>query len=108
MVQFFNGFARGGVVGNEAHVILRSVHFLHIDAATIGAPADAAVIALGGIAGVQINDAVGPQVIHADAHQVDGLPCHRIFGGVHRGLPSGNFGGGGHRYERIVGYLALV
>ena len=96
VVEFCHRLACGGVVTHHVHIVLRTIHLLHIDGATVGAPSDATEIAVGGVASVQIDDAARSHVVHADSHLVGGLTSHWIFFGSRCSHQVGGVGKFGH------------
>ena len=75
-------FAVGGVVAHEAAVVLVAVELKHVHGLRVGTPRNVGEIAVGGVAGLQVDRLVGVHVVHADGHLVRRLARHGVFVGL--------------------------
>ena len=70
-----------GIIFHEVGTILRAGHFKHINALSVGTPSDVGKIAVGGVAGIEPNGAVGSGVEDAHRDFVARHACHGVFVG---------------------------
>ena len=101
-VNLFALFSAQCVVGNQAAVVLVAVQLEHIDALAVGRPCDVGEIAVGRVAGIQIDDVFRGRVVDAHRHLVRCLTCHRVFVGLACGFAREDVD------LRVVGHHRLV
>ena len=74
-----------GIIFHEVGTILRAGHFKHINALPVGTPSDVGKIAVGGVAGIEPNGAIGSGVEDTHRDFVARHSCHRVFVGSRHG-----------------------
>ena len=79
--------AGDGVVDHQFDVGLVAVEFEDIDTLSVGAPLDIGEIAVGGVAGFQVDGGLAVQIVDPHGHEVACLTRHGIFVGLLGGNP---------------------
>ena len=100
--------AGGGVVADELAIVLVAVELEHVDGGSVGTPGHVGEIAVGGVAGAQIEGVASGHVEDANLHDVRRLPGHGILLGRRSGDDVGRVVDLRHGDEGIVGDHALV
>ena len=101
-IEFADALPVGSIVADQTTVILVAVQLKHVDGLRVGAPCDVGEVAVGGVAGLQIDGLAALHVVDADSHLVARHACHRIFVGLFLGHARVDV------HLRIVAHLGLV
>ena len=107
-IQFGDGFAGSGIVAHESAVVLVAVEFKHIYDIADRIPGYIGKVAVGGVAGFEIERVARDNAVHPNADNVRGLPSHRVFLGCRLGDIFCGVGGFRYINQWIVGHHTLV
>ena len=95
----FTGFA---VISAKFCMVLLAVQFYEIEALSVGRPADIGKVAIGGVAGIQVNGLLSVRIINTYGNLMAEHACHRVAYFIHQSYSGGNV------HQGIGGYHAFV